>query len=476
MIELRAPEAIEAWLCTGLALTRVPPPPAAMALTWFTTIMAERPGLPPPAVVLELSTLAMNGPSTRLAAGPAAGGEADDTLRRVLRSWEDVLGRIAGDRRLVAVQDAILELPLGLRGEAAGLFASLVLQRICGPGGSATGEPESPEIATVPGVVRRTLENPKECPSTPEVFALLTAAYHGLVVRSRSIPELLGPGDAFLLTWMERLRSLEARVALNQLAEVADVTDLPRRVRSTRKRGTALSKIEEESAYPVGGFSAISTVGSIENLVSSELAYMSDTRDAERAALEGHDLPDDPGHVDLFDLRWAEGELLYYSRDEGDLHRERRAILITLDPSLERERMPGPDGRQRIASVLGRLVAVIRRAAELLGEVDLHILLSAPETARRALALELELLELLLLDLTQRQVLAVGRHTPAELVQWVLAHVARGSTERVVVCAPRSDPPPPLASTPAQAPALGRIPTLVFTADDDPLKLLKALV
>ncbi|MSP55270.1 MAG: hypothetical protein EXR69_06665 [Myxococcales bacterium] len=448
MTELREQDAIESWLCTGLALSRVATPPAAVALIWFTTIMAERPGLPPPAVVLELATLAGNGPSSRLTIGPAGGG-GDDNLHRVLRSWEDVLGRIAADRRLMAVQDAIQELPLGLRAEAAGLFASLVLKRICGtnPGG-----PDSPELAVVPAVVRRTLQHPAWRPATPEALGLLSCAYKALVMRARAVQDLIGPGDAFLLTWTGRLRSLEARVALSQLAEVADETELPRRVRTTRKWGAALTKLEQESAYPVGGFSAISTVGSIENLVSSELAYMSD----------------EPGEVDLFDLRWAEGELLYYSRDEGDLHRERRAILISLDPNLEEERTPGPDGRQRIASVLGRLVAIIRRAAELLGGVDLHILLSAPKTASKtalpALGLELELLELLLLDLTRRQVLAIGRHTPAEQADWLLSHGAGGSAERVIVCAP------------SQSPALGRVPLREFTADDDPVQLLKDLL
>jgi hypothetical protein len=63
---------------------------------------------------------------------------------------------------------------------------------------------------------------------------------------------------------------------------------------------------EESDHYPAGGFDAISTRGSFENLVRTEVAYV-----GEGCA--------EPGGVDLFDVRFVEGELLFYTRDESPL-------------------------------------------------------------------------------------------------------------------------------------------------------------
>lgn len=446
MIELREPEAIEVWLATGWPLARVPAVAGSQVATWFATVMAERPGLPPPGCVVDLATLATEGCYTRLG-GPAPD---DPDLRRALRGWEDqVLGRLVGDPRLTAVQDAVLALPPALRAEASGLFASVILGRL----GAAM--PGGAEVAVVPGVLRRALETPVGRSPTEGALETLTRGYERLVQSARGVPELLGPGDVFLLTWMERLRSLEARVALEQIAGVAAGTELPRRVRSRRRKGTALSRIEEESAYPVGGFSSISTSGAIENLVTSELAYMSVEGDGEL-------------DVDLFDLRWAEGELLYYSRDEGAHHRERRAILVLLDPALEQERA-ATGGLQRIVVVLGRLVAVLRRVVELLGEAELHVRISA--APGESVGLELDLLELLLRDLVQRQVLTVDRE-PVEVANaWLASQAGLGTADCLVV--------QPAAGGLSWAPsgrALSRMKPTSVSVHTDPVELLRGLI
>ena len=434
MTELRDPEAIQAWLATGLPLARVAGPPPRAIGTWFATVLTERAGLPPPGCVIDLATLLLQGTATRMQ-GPLP--DSPD-LARALRAWEDhVLSRIAADPRLTLLQDAVLALPATLHAEAAGLFVSVVIGRL------AVGEAGDAETAVVPGVVRRALEHLVERPSDPALYDGLAQAYQLLVRASRSVPELLGPADVFLLTWMERLRSLEARVALEQLASVVASVELPRQVRSTRKRGAARSRVEEESAYPVGGFSSISTSGAIENLVTSELAYMS----------EG---PGDSDTVDLFDLRWAEGELLYYSRDEGTYHRERRAVLVELDPSLAAERWQGGGSHQRIVLVLGRLVAVLRRVVEILGELELHIRVSATGEGEG-----LDLLGLMLHDLVLREIVTVQKEPEADRVGWLAEHARCGGVDVVVV---------------RGAGGAGRTGVLTFTADGDPVALLRALV
>ena len=67
---------------------------------------------------------------------------------------------------------------------------------------------------------------------------------------------------------------------------------LPRHVRARRRDGSHLTPLAEEDRYPTGGFAALTNAGSPENLVASELVYM-----------------DDGSDIDLFDVRFAEGEL-----------------------------------------------------------------------------------------------------------------------------------------------------------------------
>ncbi len=456
MTELRSADAIAEWVAGGLALARAPAPSTGNLGKWLSTVLSERPGLPPIGCVADLATLATEGHLGRF------GGALPDEpgLKRGLRGWDDILGRIAGDARLSAVHDAIAGLPADLRAQAAGLFASLVLGRVCGD------DPErSPEIAVVPAVIRRCLKSPEDRSASAATTQLLVDAYERLVRRAESVADLLGPADAFLLTWIARLGSLEARVLLAQLAEAAEATVLPRRVRSGRVRGSALSRLEEESAYPVGGFSGISTSGSLENLLTTELVWMT--------AGGGEVGGDDPGAVDLFELRWAEGELLYYTRERGRHHRSRRAILVVLDGSLALDRTTAVGSRQRVVVVLGGLVAVLRRCAELLGDADLHIRVVV-EGGK--LALETEVLELLLLGLVQRGVATVGRASSGEAASWAAEQAARGATDCVVIGAAGVECAPLLAGTPGRSPILQRVATRLHTADDDPVDLLTWLV
>lgn len=451
MTELREADAIDAWMRFGLLFACLGHPNSpgkgvskrpVDALTYFNTVMAERPGLPPPGCVMDLSMVLMED-----ARAPYPRVLPDDLrLRSALRDWEDqVLGRIRSSQRLRAVQDAVAALPSPLRAEAAGFFASAVLGRI-----DAVG------LQVVPGVVRRALANAEPRAATQETLDLLTKGYTDLVQGARGVPDLIGPSDVFLLTWMERLRSLEARVGLEQIAVVAATTLLPAQLKSGRRAGQALSRLDEDSAFPVGGFSSIETSGAIENIVSSELAYMNPA-----AGDRGDD-------IDLFDLRWAEGELLYYSRDEGTHHRERRALRIDLQIDLDHERAPdAAGGPQRIVQVLGKLVAVVRRLSELLGQVALQIHISAPITREGTplLAPELTLLGLLLHDLSDRGVLTLGHEPSDHATAWLAAQRINGVAERLVVGA--GSPNLTLAPEPG---------TFYMDADTDAVALLQRLV
>src|SRR5207249_190972 len=81
------------------------------------------------------------------------------------------------------------------------------------------------------------------------------------------------------------------------------------------------TRILDEDTYPVGGFSSLSTRGSVESLLHSQLAYME---------------PDD--RPDLFDIKYLRDELLYYARDENQCLRRRRTFVFALFPDLARAR------------------------------------------------------------------------------------------------------------------------------------------
>lgn len=91
---------------------------------------------------------------------------------------------------------------------------------------------------------------------------------------------------------------------------------------------------DDTSAFPAGGFDAMSTRGTFENLVRSEVAYVGEGR--------GVDVDGRPTGPDLFDLRFVESELLYYTRDETPLLEERRAAVFVID-EVERLRVKLPE-------------------------------------------------------------------------------------------------------------------------------------
>lgn len=428
--------AAHGWLCAGAGLVRMERVDPAALRTWTPALvatLAEAGALPPIGVVADLGGLLRHG----TARTPGGAAPADARLRAALRGWDDhVLGRLLGDPLLDALADAFAGLPPARRADAVGLFASILLSRLGFRG-----------MAVPAALVRRTLDRPGQevldaglsvLRGEPDEVVALADAYERLVAASRRTGALLVPADRFVIANLERLAGLAQRLALAQVAEAVEALgrDVPRRIRGTSRRGPAPSRVHEESSYPIGGFSAISTLGSIENLVTSELVYMDAGQEPGGTAPE----------VDLFDVRWAQGELLYYARDEGLAVRERRAIALVLDPDLDaaRFRDPGADW-QRLVGVLAIVVLAVQRLIDLLTEQDLQIrVVTPPRTDGVApLAAEAGLLELLLADPIARGVVAVVTEPVASTLAWATGEARRAHVD--VVC----------FSTTASAPATG---------------------
>jgi hypothetical protein len=228
----------------------------------------------------------------------------------------------------------------------------------------------------------------------------LAHAYAELAAGARRCGALIGDVEIYTLENFEALRSSSLRLAMAQIAEAAQSIErmLPIRVRrSEQSRGRTPTRVEDESAYPIGGYASISNVGGIESLVSSELIYMSPEGEHEF------------GDIDLFDVRWASDELLKYTRDESVHTRERRTIGFVLDPSLVHGRIKDPDlPFQRLVVLFGGLVAGVRKLCSWLDEAELHLhflLLGVPgsdvDGPAQPLRAEAELARLLLREFVE---------------------------------------------------------------------------
>src|SRR5262249_6658826 len=130
----------------------------------------------------------------------------------------------------------------------------------------------------------------------------LAEGYSALARSAQKARDLIGDADLFALENLAVLGSLTQRLAIADVvrAQEAIAAAIPRRVpRRRRLEGDVASKLEDESIYPVGGFASVSTSGSLEKLVTSELIYMDPPRIGPEAA--------GVAPVDLFDMRYVEG-------------------------------------------------------------------------------------------------------------------------------------------------------------------------
>ena len=153
--------------------------------------------------------------------------------------------------------------------------------------------------------------------------------------------------------------------------------------RSGSRRHEVPTRILEEDTYPVGGFASISTRGSIESLLHSQLAYM-----------ERGERPD------LFDVKFLRDELLFYSRDENSFLRRRRTFVLALYPDLIDARVKDAElPWQRIVVLLALLHVAIGKLIEWLHSDAIGfeiVLIDAKDGA--GLVAERELLEVLLAE------------------------------------------------------------------------------
>lgn len=410
--ELRSQADVANWLAAGLCMRRVIGEDDDTAVAGAIIACAsELSAMPPPGVIADVATLLAG---VRPQTDPAS--VADEALRGAMRAYDDdVLGRLVTTARFDDVLAAFAHLPAIKKPVAVALVVGALCERSGFKG-----------LSVSPASLRRALARPRDERETAGRAELrggtmaprLAEAYTQLARGARQSRNLVDDREVFQIDHLETLANYSRRLAADHIAAAGEALQrtLPRRLpANAEKRGAQDTKLQDDNTYPAGGFTAITPGGSssnIENLVSSELVYMEDGE-----------------IVDLFTLRYIEGELLFYTRDDSVFRRHKHVITIALGADLDDARVKDPDVPwQRLVLALGMLVAAIRWLTDQLGHEALEIRLSFPP---KLLVQERELVSLLLEgEITSGIVSIIEETTPDSVLH---AHDVKNAISDLVV-------------------------------------------
>jgi hypothetical protein len=386
--ELRDADEARAFLAHGLWLQRVVRPAAGScrpALEWALEVASRGDPLPPVGFVADLGNLVFGTDARpdKTTPVPVPGWPA-----YLPREYEDyVLGKVYADGSFERAADAAR----GFKGRdrVRGL-AYLV--------GQLRDRADLPGVLLSPAAVRNLMAEPAEGVlsrawdemtrdgPTPR----LAPMYAQLVAGFRRVGDLLADEDVTALEQRTALADFGQYVAHRQIVQTVALLerDLPGRpVRPLPGRREVPTRVRDDDVYPIGGYSSISTKGTIESLLHSQLAYM-----------------EDDARPDLFDLKQLRDELFYYSRDENQFLRKRRTFAFILFPDLTAARVKDAElPCQRIILVLSTVMVLVRKLSDWLSTDALKFeILFVQPGPERPLKDEAELLATLLREHIER--------------------------------------------------------------------------
>ena len=423
MSELRDPDAARAYVAAGLCVSRLSDlgTDVPIALPWLLETLSETGSLPPAGIIADLGHL-FSGRSLR-SAPPLP--QVPPRLKSALRCYEDhVLGRIEAAPEIDALTDAFLGLPPAQFARGVAIVASRLLRRL-----------NTQSTSLSPGAIRNLASTPTtELQATAtaglsagaHALALLEDGYRSTTQGAHRAGNLISETDIFLIEHIGVLADLTQRLAIEDiLASARELkAAMPRRMKARKhaKRQLVATEVSDDDRYPTGGFSGIATSGTLENLVSSELIYMDDGRTPTT-----RDAP-----IDLFDLRYVEGELLYYTRDDSQFIRDRRVVDFFLSPGLVRTRIKSTSTpRQQIVELFGLLHCVVDRLCDWLSDRELHVSLVFVQNS--PLASERALCKVLFADWIERGVVEISCVARIDTTPADAAATLRADYDRILV-------------------------------------------
>ncbi|MBA4063169.1 MAG: hypothetical protein C0501_05545 [Isosphaera sp.] len=385
--ELRDLDAARRYVAEGLWLQRAVRPSAGAVrpvLEWAMEVASGGHPLPPVGFVADVGHVAL-------------GADAEHRLRDPLpvpgwppalaRTYEDhVLGKLYADWVFERAGDALKKYHGKDQVKGVAYVVNQIRER-AGLGG----------VLLPPAVIRGLLTgNPDEVLAAgwealerdgPSPLQL--RMYEGLVAAARRTGEVLGKEDVDALEDRSALGDMGQYVALRQIRQTTARLEarLPARpVRPLVGRKEVPTRVLDEDQYPVGGYTSIATRGSVESLLHSQLAYMENES------------------PDLFDVKFVRDELFYYSRDENQFLRRRRAFVFVLFPDLIAARFKDPElPHQRIVMLQSAILALVRRLSDWLSTDAIRFeVLFVRDGEKKPLAEEAALTELLLREPVER--------------------------------------------------------------------------
>ena len=383
--ELRDPEEARRFLLQGMWWQRVSAPrPSSVreVLEWALEVASGGHELPPLGFLADLGHVAFGQDND--AASLRDFPPAPALPLHLLRTYEDhLLGKFYADWTFGRACDALRRYQG--RDRARGL--AFVVQRFAERSGFHG-------VRLSPGVIKAALDAPPDQVHTSGweslgregLQAALAPQYEMLIAAARRTAVVLGPEDLSQLERGTALKPEGEQLAERQVLRAAARLEaaLPRhRLRPRRQRLEVPTRILDEDTYPVGGFASLSTRGTVESLLHSQLAYM-----------EKEERPD------LFDIKFLRDELLYYARDENQFLRRRRTFAFVLYPDLDQTRFKDRGLEfQRGILLLALLCTVVRKLSEWLSAdaLSFRFLFVAAGEAD-PLARERDLLASLLMD------------------------------------------------------------------------------
>jgi hypothetical protein len=411
--ELRDPNDARNFVVQGLLLQQFLPASAAtvrLILEWAFEIAAEGQPLPPIGFLADLGHAGLGKEYRQRAAGERL--VIPGLAPGLVRAYEDhVLGKVIADATFERAADALRRYQGRDQARGLAFIVEQMRERVGWIG-----------VHLSPAVLKALLRDAPEqvlAAGTKSlgggVEPLLASLYEALIAAMRRCAELLGPEDLFELEHGTALQELGQRVALRQVLRGVALLEalLPlHRPRPRVGRQEVPTRMLDADTYPVGGFSSLTTRGTIESLLHSQLAYM-----------EQKDRPD------LFDLKYLRDELLYYARDENHFLRRRRTFFFALWPDLVDARVKDADlPFQRGILLLAWVVALVRRLEDWLRTDALSfVVVFVDDREPQALAPEQALLEVVLGDLIQNGTAEVQRMTTLQQLRLACGERARSS-------------------------------------------------